>query len=80
MMLLIDTLVDAGDVYTQHKLDVGKTRQKFHVTLKPNVELKRQQPSKTLVHLKEILEELLTQLKDADVNREMGSLFVNPII
>ena len=86
MILLIDKLVDAGDGYTQHKLDVGKTRQKFHVTLKPNVELKRQQPSKTLLHLKEKLEELLTQLKDADVNRgmgdddEMGSLFVNPII
>ena len=46
MILLIDMLVDAWDVYSQHKFDVGKTRQKFHVTLKPNVELKRQQPSK----------------------------------
>ena len=46
MILLIDMLVDARDVYSQHKFDVGKTRQKFHVTLKPNVELKRQRPSK----------------------------------
>ena len=37
MILLIDMLVDARDVYSQHKFDVGKTRQKFHVTLKPNV-------------------------------------------
>ena len=65
---------------------MGKTRQKFHVTLKPNVELKRQRPSKVPLHLKEKLEELLTQLKDADVIREMGddnemgSIFVNPII
>ena len=42
MILLIDMLVDARDVYSQHNVDVGKTRQKFHVTLKPNVELKRQ--------------------------------------
>ena len=37
MILLIDMLVDARDVYSQQKLDVGKTRQKVHATLKPNV-------------------------------------------
>ena len=63
MILLIDMLVDARDVYSQHKFDVGKTRQNFHVTLKPNVELKRQRPSKVPLHLKEKLEKLLTQLK-----------------
>ena len=79
-------LVEARHVYSQHIFDVGKTRQKFHVTLKPNVELKRQQPSKVPLHLKEKLEKLLTQLKDADIisemglDDEMGSLFVNPII
>ena len=40
MTLLIDMLIDSRDVYSQHKFDVGKTRQKFHVKLKPNVELK----------------------------------------
>ena len=61
---------------------MGKTRQNFHVTMKPNIELKRQRPSKVLLHLKEKLEKLLTQLKDADIIREMEmeSLFVNPII
>ena len=65
---------------------MGKTRQKFHVKFKPNVELKRQRPSKVSLHLKEKLEKLLTQLKDADIiretghNDEMGSLFVNPIV
>ena len=83
MILLID-LVDALDVYSQHKLNVGKTRQKFLDTLKPNVELKRQRTSKGPLHLKDKLEKLLTQLKDADIIREMGdadkmgSLFVNP--
>ena len=86
MILLIDMLVDAGDVYSQHKIDVSKTRQKFHITPKPKVELKQQRPSKVPLHLKEKLEKLLTQLKDADIIREMGddnemgSLFVNPII
>ena len=86
MILLIDMLVDGRDVYSQHKFDVGKTRQKFHVTLKPNVELKRQRPSKVALDLKEKLEKLLTQLKDADITHEMGdddkmgSLFVNSII
>ena len=86
MPLLIDMLIDSKDVYSLHKFDVGKTRQKFHVTLKPNVELKRQRASKVPLHLKDKLEKLLTQLKDADIIREMGdddemgSLFVNPII
>ena len=85
MILLIDMLIDSRDVYSQHKFDVGKTREKFHVTLKPNVELKRQRPSKVPLHLKEKVEKLLTQLKNADIIREMGdddelgSLF-NPII
>ena len=86
MTLLFDMFIDSRDVYSQHKFDVGKTRQKFHVTIKLNVELKRQRPSKVPLHLKEKLEKLLTQLKESDLIREMGdddemgSLFVNPII
>ena len=86
MTLLSDMLNDSRDVYSHHKLVVGKTHQKFHVTLKPNVELKRQRPSKVLLPLKENVEKLLTQLKNADIIQEMGdddeigSLFVNPII
>ena len=86
MTLLIDTLLDSRDVYSRYKFDVGKTRQKFHVTLMPKAELKRQRPGKVPLHLKEKLEKLLTQLRDADIIREvgdddkMGSLFVNPII
>ena len=86
MTLLIDMLIDSKDVYSLHKFDVGKTRQKFHVTLKPNVQLKRQRAGKVPLHLKDKLEKLLTQLKDVDIIRdmgnddEMGSHFVNPII
>ena len=53
MTFLVDMLIDSRDVYSQHKFDVGKTRQKFHVSLEPNVELKRQRPSKVPLHLKE---------------------------
>ena len=84
MTLLIDMLLDSRDVYSRHKFDVGMTRQKFHVTLQPKAELKKQRPSKVPFHLKEKLEKLLTQFKDADIIREMGddelgSLFVNHI-
>ena len=79
-------LVDVLDILSQQEFDVGKTGQKFHVTLKPNVELKRKRPSKVLLHLKEKLEKILTQSKDSDIIRKkgdddtIGSLFVNPII
>ena len=86
MTLLIDMLIDSKDMYSLHKFDVGKTGQTFHVTMKPNVELKRQRAGKVPPHLKDKLEKLLTQLKGADIiqemgdDDEMGSLFVNPII
>ena len=82
MTLLIDMLIDSRDVYSRHKVNVGKTRQKFHGTLKPNVELERKRPSKVPLPLKKKLEKLLTQLKDADIIQQMGddgeigSLFV----
>ena len=85
MIPVIDMLVDALDVYSQQKFDVGKTRQKFHVTLKSIVELKRQPSSKVRLHLKGQLQKLITELNDADIiheldnDDEMGSLFVNPI-
>ena len=50
------------------------------------MDLKKQRPSKVPLHLKEKLDNLITQYKDADTIREMGdddemgSLFVNPII
>ena len=86
MILLIDMLIDSKDVCSLQKFDVGKTRQKFHIILKPKLELKRERASKVPLHLKDKIEKLLTQLNDADIIRqmgdddEMGSLFVNPII
>ena len=63
MTLLIDMLIDTRKVYSQQKFDVGKTRQKFHVTSKPNVELKRQRPSKVPLHLRKKLEKLVINLR-----------------
>ena len=86
LVMLIDMIIDSRDVYSQHKFDIGKTKQKFHVTLKPNSELRKQRPSKVPLHLKDKLEKLLGQLQETGIIREMGdddelgSLFVNPII
>ena len=86
MAFLIGMLIESRDVFLQHELDVGKTRQSFHVNLKPNVELKKRKPGKVPLHLEKKLEKLLTQHKDADMFREMGgddetrSVFVSPII
>ena len=52
MALLIDMLIDSRYVYSQHKIDVEKTCQKFHVKLKPIVKMKRQRPSKVPLHLR----------------------------
>ena len=86
LVTLIDMIVDSRDVYSQLKFDIGQTKQKFHVTLKPNSELTEQRPSKGPLHLKDKLEKLLGQLQDSGIIREMGdddelgSLFVNSII
>ena len=86
LVTLIDMIIDSGDVYSQHKIDVGRTKQKFHITLKPNSEFKKQSLRKSPLHLKDKLEKLFGQLQDSSIIREMGdddesgSLFVNPII
>ena len=72
LVTLIDMIIDSRDVYSQHKFDIGQTRQKFHVTLKLNSELRKQRPSKCTLHLKDKLEKLLGQLQDSGIIREMG--------
>ena len=73
MTLFIDMLFDSWDVYSRHKFDVGKTRQKFYVKLKTKAELIKQRRSKVPLHLKKKLKKLLTQPKNADKIREMGN-------
>ena len=73
------------DVYSQHKVNIGQTKQNFHVTVKPISEIRKQRPTKFLLHLKNKLEQLLGQIQDSGNLREMGdhdelgSLFVDPI-
>ena len=86
LVALIDMIIYSRDVFSQHKFDIGQTKQKFHITLKPNSEHRKQRPSKCPLHLKDKLEKLLGQLQDSGIIREMGdydelgSLFVNPNI
>ena len=78
--------IDSRDVYSQHKFDIGQTKQKFHVTLKSISELRKQRPSKYPLHIKDKLEKLVGQLQDSGNLREMGDddelglLFVHPIL
>ena len=80
------TLVHNKDVYSQHKYDVGKNKQKFNVKLLPNVTLSKQRPYKVPLHYQEKLEDLLDQLCKTGIIREMGNVnemgseFINPII
>ena len=60
MILVIDMLVDARDVYCQHKINLVKTRQNIHVAMEPNIELKRQRSCKVPLHLKGKLGKLQT--------------------
>ena len=73
LVTLIDMIIDSRDVYSKHKFDIGQTKQNFHVTLKPNSELRKQRPSKCPLHLKlHKLEKLPRQLQDSGIIREMG--------
>ena len=83
---LLKTLTKNKDVYSQHKYDVGKIKQKFHVKLLPNSTLTKQRPSEVPLHYHEKLESLLEQLcktgivREMGNDKEMGSEFINPII
>ena len=48
LVLLIDLLMGARDVYSQHKFDVGRTRHRFNFHLEPGAILERQRPAKYL--------------------------------
>ena len=83
---LMKLLARDKDVYSQHKHDVGKIKQKFHVKLLPNSTLTKQGPSQVSLHHQEKLEILLDQLCKAGIIREMGddtemgSSFINPVV
>ena len=72
LVTLIDMIIDSRDAYSQHKFDIGQSKQTFHVTLKPSSEVRKQQPSKCPLHPKDKLEKLLSQLQDSGIIREMG--------
>ena len=83
---LLEVLLDDEDVYSHHKYDIGRTKQKFHISLKKDCEFKKQPPSKVPLHLRDKLEALMDELIQAGTIRELNehddlnSWFVNPII
>ena len=83
---LLRVLIENNDVFSKFTYDVGKITQEFHVKLKKDAELRKQRPSKILLHYRDRLEILLKELQRAGIIRELGSdvemdsLFTNPII
>ena len=83
---LIEIIIDDNDVYSQHKYDIGRTKHKFHLTLKKYATFKKQQPSKIPIHLRYKLEKLMDELilagiiRELNENDDMNSWFVNPVI
>ena len=83
---LLKTLTKNKDVFSQHKYDVGKIKQRFHVKLLPNSTLTKQRPYKVPIHYQEKLENLLEQLCKTGIIWEMGNdkemaiEFIKPII
>ena len=52
---LMKLLAKDMDVYSQHKFDVGKTKQKFHEKLLPNSTLTKQRSSRVQLYRQEKL-------------------------
>ena len=80
MTFFIDMLLDSRDVYSQHKFNVGKTRQKFHVMLKQNVELKRQRSSEVPLHFVGKTGETFNSVKECRHYSRNGRRWRNGII
>ena len=72
LMDLMKLLARDKDIYSQHKYDVGKIKQKFHVKLLPNSTLTKQRLSQVPFHHQEKLEILLEQLCKIGIFRKMG--------
>ena len=79
------------DVSLQHKYDFGGVVDiPFRITLKPDVELKKESVTKIAIHYRDEIQKNLVELEtnrnierlglDAARNNELGSEFNNPII
>jgi len=76
-------------VYSQHKYDLGCIKDKFHIKLQKDAELKKQRPSRIPINYSAKLKVLLKKLEDAGIignvtnnprSNETGSEFLNPVI
>ena len=84
--VLLKVLLDDDDLYSHHKYDINRTKQKFHIPLKKDCEFKKQRPSKVPLHLREKTETLMDELIQAGIIHELNEhddlniWFVNPFI
>ena len=60
-----------SDTYAHHKFNIGCTTQKFHITLKPDADFRKQRPSKVPIQYREKIQDLLDKLASAGIIEEM---------
>ena len=78
--VLLKILLDDEDVYSHHKYDIGRTKQKFHIPRNPKIDCEFKK------NLRDKLETLMDALIQAGIIRELNehddlnSWFVNTII
>ena len=79
-------IIEKNDVFSKYTYDVGKVTQNFHVQLKKDAELGKQQSSRVPLFYWNWLEVVLNELERVGIIREIGkdvemsSVFTNPII
>ena len=87
---LCNILMNNQHCYAKHKNDLGKTSTPFKIRIKENCKLQTQRPSKVLIHYRDRLNKLLTELEKYNIIKQIGSssdekhtigtTFSNPLI
>ena len=70
---LCNMLLKYKTCYATHKNDVGKISTPFRIRLKPNAQLMTQRPSKVPIHYRDKLNELLKELENYNIIKQLGS-------
>ena len=70
---LFKLIIKHEDLYSNHKYDLGLTKEKFQIKLKPNAELRTQRPSKVPLHYREIVKTLLETLQQHGIIQKVGN-------
>ena len=87
---LCNILINNQNCYAKHRNGVGKLSTPFRIRIKENCKLQTQIPTKTPIHHRDRLNELLVELEKYNIIKQIGSTpdakhtiettFLNPLI